>query len=178
MDKKEIVNMLKECGAVKFGSFVLTSGATSNYYIDIKKASTNPKILKRISKAMAVYTKGYDVIAGMELGAVPLAVALSLETDIPYVIIRKEKREHGTGRQIEGEDVTSKRVIIVEDVTTSGGSVLKTISILRENKALVERVVSVVDRESGAKEKIEGLNVEFIPLISVHDILGEVDPVG
>jgi len=171
MNKNEIVNMLKECGAVQFGSFVLTSGATSNYYIDIKKASTKPVILKKISHAMAPYTKGYDMIAGMELGAVPLAVALSLETGLPYVIIRKEKKEHGTGKQIEGDDVNGKRVLLVEDVTTTGGSVLKSISILRENKAIVERVVSVVDRGSGAREKLEALGVEFTSLVSVDDIL-------
>ncbi len=114
----------------------------SDYYIDIKKASTNPKILKKIAEAMAEYAEGYDVIAGMELGAVPLAVALSLETRIPYVIIRKEKREHGTGKQIEGGDVKDKKVIIVEDVTTSGGSVIKSINILRENKAIVDKVIS------------------------------------
>ena len=87
----------------------------SNYYIDIKKASTNPRILKKIAEAMAKSVEGYNVIAGLELGAVPLAVALSLETKIPYVIIRKEKKEHGTGKQIEGGDVKEKKVLIIED---------------------------------------------------------------
>lgn len=171
MDKKELVELLKDCEAIKFGRFVLTSGAISDYYIDIKKASTNPHILKKIAEAMAEYTKGYDVIAGMELGAVPLAVALSLETGIPYVIIRKEKREHGTGKQIEGLDVKGKKVIIVEDVTTSGGSVIKTVQILRQNKAIVDEVIAVVDRESGTEEKLQQIDVSFIPLLSVSDIL-------
>ena len=91
---------------------MLTSGAISNYYIDIKKASTNPMVLKRIAEEMSKYTGGYDVLAGMELGAVPIVVALSLETNIPYVIIRKEKRQHGTAKQIEGSDVKNKRVLI------------------------------------------------------------------
>ncbi len=120
---------------------------------------------------MSGYTKGYDLLAGMELGAVPLVVALALETGIPYVIIRKEKREHGTGKQIEGGDVKGKNVLIVEDVTTSGGSVVKTIQILRENQAEVEKVLAVVDRESGAKEQLKKLEVEFIPLVSVSEIL-------
>lgn len=109
MDKEKLIELLKECGAIQFGKFVLTSGAISNYYIDIKKASTNPKILKKIAEAMVEYTEGYDVLAGMELGAVPLVVALSLETGIPYVIVRKEKREHGTSKQIEGNDVEDKK---------------------------------------------------------------------
>ena len=171
MGKKDLIKLLKECGAIQFGRFVLTSGAVSDYYIDIKKASTNPKILKKIAEAMAEYTEGYDMLAGMELGAVPLVVALSLETNIPYVIIRKEKREHGTGKQIEGGDVKNKRVLVVEDVTTSGGSVVKTINIIRENQGFVDEVLVVVDRESGAKEKLKNLDTSFIPLLSVSDIL-------
>lgn len=171
MDKKDFIQLLKECKAIQFGRFVLTSGAISDYYIDIKKASTNPKILKIIVKEMAEYTEGYDILAGMELGAVPLVVALSLETNIPYVIIRKEKREHGTSKQIEGEDIKDKRVLIVEDVTTSGGSVVKTIQIIRENKGIVDEVIAIVDRESGAEEKLRNVDVSFIPLLSVSDIL-------
>ena len=171
MTNETLIQYLKECGAIKFGRFVLTSGAISDYYIDIKKASTEPKILRIIAQQMSDYTKGYDMLAGMELGAVPLVVALSLETGIPYVIIRKEKREHGTGKQIEGGDVKGKSVLIIEDVTTSGGSVIKTIQILRENNAEVEKVLVVVDRENGARELLQKLEVEFIPLVSVSEIL-------
>lgn len=171
MKNNNLIQHLKESGAIKFGRFVLTSGAVSDYYIDIKKASTEPKILKIIAQQMRDYTKGYNMLAGMELGAVPLVVALSLETGLPYVIIRKEKREHGTGKQIEGGDVKGKSVLVVEDVTTSGDSVIKTIQILRENDADVEKVLVVVDRESGAREKLQKLEVEFIPLISVSEIL-------
>ena len=166
-----LIQHLKGCGAIQFGRFVLTSGAISDYYIDIKKASTDPKILKIIAQQMSDYTKGYDMLAGMELGAVPLVVALALETGIPYVIIRKEKREHGTGKQIEGGDVKGKSVLVIEDVTTSGGSVIKTIQILRENNAEVEKVLVVVDRENGAREQLQKLEVEFIPLVSVSEIL-------
>ena len=171
MGKQQLIELLKECGAIQFGRFVLTSGAVSDYYIDIKKASTNPKVLKKITEMMAEYVEGYDVIAGMELGAVPLAVSLSLETNIPYVIVRKEKREHGTGKKIEGGDVKNKKVLVVEDVTTSGGSVIKAVKTLRENQALVDKVLVVVDRESGAEEKLLNIDIRLIPLISVRDIL-------
>ena len=171
MNKKDLVKLLKKCGAIKFGKFVLTSGAVSDYYIDIKKASTNPNVLKKLANEMAEYTKGYDVLAGMELGAVPLVVALSLETNIPYVIIRKEKREHGTSKQIEGGEVKNKKILVVEDVTTSGKSVEKTIQIINKNHGKVDKVLVVVDRESGARERIENLNVELIPLLSISKIL-------
>jgi len=171
MNKNKLIQLLKDCEAIQFGRFVLTSGAVSEYYIDIKKASTNPNILKKIAKAMTEYTEGYNLLAGMELGAVPLVVALSLESNIPYVIIRKEKRQHGTSKLIEGENVKNKRVLVIEDVTTSGGSVVKSIQILRENQAKVDEVLVVVDRESGAEEKLRNLDVNFISLLSVSDIL-------
>jgi len=171
MNKSELISSLKECGAIQFGRFVLTSGAVSDYYIDLKKANSNPQVLKKIGEAMAEYTEGYDILAGMELGAVPLVVALSLETNIPYVIIRKEKREHGTSKQIEGGEIKGKKVLVIEDVTTSGGSVIKTIKIIRENKGIVDEVLAVVDRESGAEQRLKNADVSFIPLLSVSDIL-------
>jgi orotate phosphoribosyltransferase len=171
MNKQELIQLLKECEAIQFGRFVLTSGAVSDYYIDIKKASTNPRILNKITEAMVDYTEGYDILAGIELGAVPLVVALSIKTGLPYAIIRKEKREHGTSKQIEGAEIKGKKVLIIEDVTTSGGSVVKSIKIIRENKGFVDEVIAIVDRESGAKEKLRSADVNFIPLLSVSDIL-------
>jgi orotate phosphoribosyltransferase len=171
MQKDALIQLLKDCEAIKFGRFILTSGAVSDYYIDIKKASTNPIILKIIAQEMQIYTKGYDLIAGMELGAVPLVVALSMQTDIPYVIIRKECREHGTGKQIEGPSVKDKQVLIIEDVTTTGGSVIKSIQILRTNNAKVDKVVTVVDRGNTTKDKLSQLDIDFIPLIKAKEIL-------
>ena len=171
MQKDKLIQLLNECEAIQYGHFILTSGAVSDYYIDIKKASTKPKILKIIAELMSKHTKGYDLLAGMELGSVPLVVALSLETNIPYVIIRKEKRGHGTGKQIEGENVKNKKILVIEDVTTSGISVVKTIKILRQNQGQVDKVLVAVDRESGAKKALDDNNVVFIPLLSIRDIL-------
>ena len=171
MNKKELIIQLKACKAIQFGRFILTSGAISDYYIDIKNASTDPITLKHIAISMVPYTTEYDLIAGMELGAVPLIVALALETNLPYVIIRKQKREHGTGKQIEGTTVKDKKTILIEDVTTSGGSIIKSIQILREQEAQVDQVITVVDRDSGAREKIESLNIVFTPLLTINDIL-------
>jgi len=175
MNKEKLIESLKSCGAIKFGHFTLTSGATSDYYIDIKKASTNPKILREITEAFAEYVTGYDLLAGMELGAVPLVTALSLKTDIPFVIIRKKKREHGTENQIEGSVEKEARVLIIEDVATSGGSIVKTIQALRAEGAIVDKALVVVDRESGAEEKLKELGVELQPLLSVKDILDKKD---
>lgn len=163
---------LIECGAIKFGNFKLTSGKESNYYVDIKQASTNPKVLSEIASEMANLTvnNDFELIAGMELGAVPLAVALALETKKPYLIIRKEKPTHGTGKQLIGRSEAGQRVLLVEDVATTGGSVVKAINAIREAELTVDKVLVVVDREEGALESLKDFNVEMLPLVKASDL--------
>jgi orotate phosphoribosyltransferase len=160
----ELIELLKDCGAIKFGKFVLTSGKESDYYIDIKAASTRPRILRRIAEEMARYVDGTRV-AGMELGAVPIAAAVALEMDLPFCILRKKPREHGTGSQIEGELGPGETVTIVEDVATTGGSMLLSIKLLRDAGAVVKRAIVVVDREEGATEALRAQNVELVALV-------------
>ncbi len=162
--------MLEESGAVKYGEFTLTSGKKSSYYVDIKKASTKPDILKEISKLMAKHAD-CDRIAGMELGAVPLATALSLETNIPFLMVRKKPRSHGTGSQIEGELKRGDKVLVVEDVTTTGGSSVETVKVLRQEGADVNIVITVVDRNEGARKALSKINVELIALVSAEDLI-------
>jgi orotate phosphoribosyltransferase len=140
--------------------------------VDIKQASTNPEVLQEIANEMAelINDDQYEMIAGMELGAVPLAVALALKTKIPYVIIRKEPPSHGTGKQVVGNVQTGQKVLIVEDVATTGGSVIKAIEVLRNEGLTVEKVFVVVDREEGAAEKLKDYDVELLPLVKVSDL--------
>ena len=168
---KGLKEMLEECGAVKYGDFTLTSGKKSSYYVDIKKASTKPHILRAIAEGMAVHVEE-ELIAGMELGAVPIAAALSLQTDIPFVMVRKKKREHGTGSQIEGELKAGTKVVIVEDVTTTGGSSVETVNALREVGAMVDKVISVVDRKEGAEQRLADIGVSLISLVSASELTG------
>ncbi len=162
---------LKECGAFKVGEFTLTSGKKSNFYVDIKQASTNPKILKEIAQSMAALITDEEKIAGMELGAVPLAVALSLKTDLPYLIIRKAQRMHGTTKLIEGGLKKEDKVILVEDVTTTGSSLLRAGDIIRENHGIIKRALVVVDREEGARELLKEHDIELIPLVRVSEMM-------
>ncbi|MCK5560630.1 MAG: orotate phosphoribosyltransferase [Thermoplasmata archaeon] len=165
---------LIECGAIQFGEFTLTSGKKSKYYVDIKRASTNPKILKEIavemSKIIGSSAIKFDVIGGMELGAVPLAAALALETGIPYVMIRKQPREHGTQNQIVGELSKGSKAVVVEDVATTGGSIAKSIEVLQAEHAEVKQVLVVVDREEGARELLEKYEVELTPLVRASEL--------
>ena len=175
MVMSELSEALKECGALQFGEFVLASGAKSNYYIDIKKASTNPAVLKLIARLMAEKMRDEgieaDRIAGVVLGSVPLATALSLETGIPYVMIRKEKKDHGTGKLIEGDLGAGDRVLVVEDVITTAGSSIKAIATLREAGAKVDYVISVIDREGGGAENLADVGITFRPLVKASELV-------
>ena len=171
----ELSEALKSCGALQFGEFTLASGAKSDYYIDIKKASTNPEVLRLIARLMAQKMRDEgieaDRIAGVVLGSVPLATALALETGIPYVMIRKEKKDHGTGKLIEGDLNTGDRVLVVEDVITTAGSSIKAIGTLREVGADVKYVISVIDREGGGAENLAEAGVDFRPLVKASELV-------
>ena len=171
----ELSEALKSCGALQFGEFTLASGAKSDYYIDIKKASTNPEVLRLIARLMAQKMRDEgieaDRIAGVVLGSVPLATALALETGIPYVMIRKEKKDHGTGKLIEGDLNAGDRVLVVEDVITTAGSSIKAIGTLREAGAEVHHVISVIDREGGGAENLAEAGVDFRPLVKASELV-------
>ena len=167
---KSLKQKLIECGAVKFGDFTLTSGKKSSYYVDLKLASTDPSILKEIAVEFAkLLPENIDFIAGMELGAVPLAAALSLETGIPYSMIRKSSREHGTGTRIEGP--SKGRAVLVDDVATTGGSNIESIKMLTDEGVEVLMVLVVVDREEGATENLSPFDLEYKSLISISDLV-------
>ncbi|MCQ5375790.1 MAG: orotate phosphoribosyltransferase [Methanomassiliicoccales archaeon] len=168
---------LLSCGALMYGDFTLASGKKSGYYIDIKKATTDPSVLSVIADGMlTVLTKRnikYDKIAGVVLGSVPLAVALSLKTGIPFLMIRREKKDHGTGKMIEGSIESGDRVIVIEDVVTSARSAAEAVTLLRESGAIVDFVVAVVDREEGGRDYLKSMNIELISLLSSNDLLGK-----
>jgi orotate phosphoribosyltransferase len=154
---------------VQKGEFILTSGKKSNYFVNIKRASTNPKVLREIGKAMAPYVNDCK-IAGMALGAVPLAVAVALETDQPFVMVRNEPKDHGTKELVEGEVAPGDKFVIVEDVATTGGSTLRVVSALREKGANVSKAIVVVDRLEGAKEMLVEHGIELVSLFTVQDL--------
>ena len=161
--------LLKDMKVVQTGEFILASGKKSNYFVNIKRASTNPEVLREIGKAIAPYVNDAK-IAGMALGAIPLAVAVALETNKGFVMVRKEPKDHGTRDMIEGDVMPGEKFMIVEDVATTGGSTLRVVSALREKGANVSKVVVVVDRQEGAKEMLMEHGIELISLFTAKDL--------
>jgi orotate phosphoribosyltransferase len=177
--KNKLIELLKEIECVKFGEFTLASGKKSNYYVDIKKATTNPKILKTVAEYIKELLKEEGLlnensknlkIAGVELGSVAIATAVSIETEKDLIIIRKKAKNYGTKNKIEGMLNKNDKVIVVEDVTTTGGSVIKAVDEIRKNGGIVEKVFVIVDRMEGARENLKNMGIELIPLVNVEEL--------
>jgi orotate phosphoribosyltransferase len=162
--------MLKSVQVVQYGDFVLSSGKKSNYYVNVKRASSDPKILREMAKAISSHV-GHEKLAGMALGAVPLVVAVALQTDRLYVIVRKDQKEHGTMDKIEGDVRPGEEFIVIEDVATTGASALRVVEALRAKGATAKKVVTVVDREEGAGPFLEGKGVEMISLFKAKELV-------
>ena len=168
---KKIAELLVRYNAIEFGDFTLASGSKSKYYIDVKTAVTNPEFLMAIAQEIAEKYE-FEVVAGVAVGGIPLAVATALASKKPFAIIRAESKDHGKKNLIIG-DVAGKKILLVEDVTTSGGSALYGITILREAGAYADRVVTVVDREQGAEASLKEQSIDLISLVKVSEILKE-----
>lgn len=145
----ELARQIAAVSALK-GEFLLRSGQVSNHYFDKYRFEGDPTILKPLARAMAeLLPAGTDIIAGLELGGVPLVTAISLETGLPAAFIRKEAKTYGTCRAIEGQDVAGKTITFIEDIITTGGAVSDAYQFAQAEGATVQAVVCAIWRGSG-----------------------------
>jgi orotate phosphoribosyltransferase len=153
------------------GDFVLRSGRRSNYYFDKYLFETQPRILRRVGRELAALVPaGTQRLAAPELGAVLLGGVVSLELDLPLVLVRKEAKGYGTSRALEGVLEAGDRVTVVEDVLTTGGAAVDAVEKVRAAGAEVVGLVAVLDREEGAGETLRRLGVPFRPLFGKSDL--------
>ena len=174
MADQDLIDALRAADAVRFGEFELAHGGTSDYYVDKYLFETDPHCLRLIASAFADRVEE-TTLAGVALGAVPLVAATSVETGNPYVIARKAAKEYGTGNRIEGRLEPGERVVVIEDIATTGTSAIEAVEALREAGAVVERVIVVVDREEGARENLAEIGVTLEALLTATDLLADAD---
>jgi len=170
MKKNELANKISEISKLK-GSFVLRSGQTSDQYFDKYRFESRPEILKEVAiKLKDLIPKNIDALAGLELGGVPIATALSLETGIPVVFIRKRAKEYGTRQFAEGLDIKGKNLLIIEDVVTTGGQVKQSAKDLRESGAIVGNILSVIYRGKRGGSPFLDIDLNFFHLFSQEEL--------
>jgi orotate phosphoribosyltransferase len=176
MTDQDLIDALRAADAVKFGEFELSHGGTSDYYVDKYLFETDPECLRLIASAFADRVGDLNneaTLAGVALGAVPLVAVTSAETGRPYVIARKQAKGYGTGNRIEGRLDEGDRVVVLEDIATTGKSALDAVEALREAGATVDRVLVVVDREEGAGELLAEHEIELEALLTATELLAD-----
>ncbi len=165
-----LIERIRE-SAVLHGDFTLRSGRRSRYYIDKYLFETEPDILAALADRFARHVDGsIDRLAGAELGGIPLVSATALATGKPMVLIRNQKKGYGTAKRIEGRLEPGDRVLILEDVATSGGQSLEAAQTLADAGATVAGVVVVIDRLEGAREAVEDAGFPFTSLFTTADL--------
>ena len=159
------------------GDFVLRSGKRSSYYLDKYRFETDPALLGELGRRIAARAAEMpggppDLLAGPELGAVALAAAASLASGLPFLIVRKEAKEYGTERRLEGVFEPGESVCLVEDVVTTGGAAVAAVSAVREAGLECRSAVCVVDREDGGADALARCAVRLSPLFRAAEIAG------
>jgi len=153
------------------GSFLLRSGSTSTEYFDKYRFEARPDLLSQVAAELALLIPDdTEVLAGLELGGVPIATALSLHTGIPAAFVRKQAKAYGTQRLAEGTEISGRRVLVVEDVVTSGGQIVLSTRDLRSLGAEITTAVCVIDRESGGSSALGEIDVELRSLFTRSDL--------
>jgi orotate phosphoribosyltransferase len=174
MERDELARALRDVAYLE-GDFVLRSGRRSRYYLDKYRFETRPEVLGPLAAALADAVREHepdaDRLAGPELGAVALATATSLESALPFLIVRKAAKDHGTANRIEGVYDDGDRVCLIEDVVTSGGAAIEAVQALRDAGLRVSNAICVVDREEGGVDELARHAVRLRPLFQASELL-------
>ncbi len=169
---EQLIEAIRDAAYLE-GDFVLRSGRRSRYYLDKYRFETRPELLgpigSRLAAAIREYAPEADLLAGPALGAVALAAAASLDSGLPFVIVRSEVKEYGTANRIEGAFEPGQQVCLIEDVVTSGGALLEAVQALREAGLEIRTAICVVDREEGGVDALARHAVRLRPLFRAGD---------
>lgn len=153
------------------GEFLLRSGKTSNEYFDKYQFESRPQLLGKLAEGMrTLLPSSFDLLGAMEMGGIPLATALALQIDKPMVFIRKEAKQYGTCKFAEGPDIKGKHICLVEDVITTGGQVVMSAEMLRQQGAIVKQVIAVIDRSEGDHSKLNEAGLKLSTLFTMEEL--------
>ncbi len=153
------------------GEFKLRSGQISNFYFDKYRFESNPELLNAVAIEMIkLLPSVFDGLAGLELGGIPIATAISIHTGHPCFYVRKEAKTYGTCNLIEGGVKEESTLVVIEDVITTAGQVCTSIEQIRAEGHIVEHVVAVIDRQAGGGEKINAIGCSFASVFTLEDL--------
>lgn len=168
-----LIDSLYQIGAIKFGEFTLKSGKTSKIYLDLRQIISYPDILREVAQTIwnKVQQCHFDVICGVPYTALPIATCLSLQHNLKMIMRRKEKKSYGTKQQIEGAFQPGQHCLIIEDVITSGASILETVEDLEQAEIKIKDVAVLINREQGGQENLQRKNLNLHAAFTLNEIL-------
>ncbi|HRE56319.1 MAG TPA: orotate phosphoribosyltransferase [Candidatus Kapabacteria bacterium] len=170
MNRKELAKNIYAISHLT-GEFLLRSGKTSNEYFDKYRFEAQPIVLESIASHLAeLIPAETEVIAGLEMGGIPIVTALSLKTGIPAAFVRKKAKEYGTCRVAEGTDLRDKKVLIIEDVITSGGQVVLSAADIRNDGGNIIGCLCVIDRQQGGADALLQAGITLSPLFTMSEL--------
>jgi orotate phosphoribosyltransferase len=170
MDRIELARKIYRISHLT-GTFQLRSGQISHQYFDKYLFESDPELLAAISKHLTpLVPAGTEILAGLEMGGIPVATALSLETHIPGIFVRKKAKEYGTCKFAEGASVKGKRVCIIEDVVTTGGQIILSANDLKREGAQIESVLCVILRGKDSVNNLRKEGLNLIPLFTMEEL--------
>ncbi|MCO6563817.1 MAG: orotate phosphoribosyltransferase [Apibacter sp.] len=173
INKEKFLLKSYELGIIKFGEFTLKSGILSPFYVDLRPLASSPELLSELSQLLLAMLKDcrHELICGVPYAALPMATAMSLESKVPLIIKRKESKNYGTKKMLEGIFTEGQRCVLVEDVITSGKSLLETIEEVEKEGLKVKDIVVVLDRQQGGKELLENKGYNVHTLFSIENVI-------
>jgi uridine monophosphate synthetase len=177
---KNLINELHRIEALRQGDFTLKSGKKSPVYLDLRLIVSFPKLLARVSDLMGNFLKSIDcdLLCGVPYTALPIATAMSLQTGVPMVFRRKEAKDYGRKRIIEGAYSEGQTCVIIEDLVTTGSSVLETAKVLEEEGLVVKDVIVLVDRQEGGEEALNSQGYQLHSILKLKEIINATETVS
>jgi orotate phosphoribosyltransferase len=170
MDREELATRVAQRCWLR-GQFHLRSGRTSNIYFDKYRFESDPALLSGIAQhLLPLVPAGCDVLAGIEIGGIPIATALSLISSLPVCFVRKTAKAYGTKQFAEGLDIAGRRLVLIEDVVSTGGQIIDSARMLRDGGAVADDVLAVLVRDAGAYENLAAVGLSLSSLFTMDDV--------
>lgn len=171
--KNQLIQTLHQIGSIQFGEFKLKSGQISPIYINLRKIISYPDLLRAVASAMweKIQRCQFDLVCGVPYTALPIATCLSLDHGIPMIMRRKEKKDYGTKQMVEGVFQAGQRCLIIEDIITTGGSIIETADELKQAGLVVNDLIALVDREQGGRENLSAAHYNVHAVLTLSEII-------
>jgi orotate phosphoribosyltransferase len=182
MDRRELAKALMSCGCVRVGTHRLSSGGLSPYYLDLRRLPSFPRVFEGVVEAYLELLRregaSFERVLGVPTAGIPLGVLVAHKLGKPFLYLRRETKDHGTGHLLEGELGKGERVLLVDDVATTGGSLRWAAGVVREEGGRVEEAAVLVDREEGARELLGREGIRLLSVMTARELLQELYNMG